>query len=76
MGKCQNLFVGLLVAAFITTLSLSIYYGTRTCVDDSPKFLIQKSRNHILPDFAQEGSELRYLVFSDPQFGLYDVVQG
>lgn len=77
MSQVLKLVSGFLSIAFVTTLALTIYYGTQICDEQPPpSFNLQKAENHLINGLTNDAKEFTYVVFTDPQLGLYDVVAG
>ena len=73
--------------AFVVTLSLTIYYAffeqrnriqpVETVNQLGPTRLnLQKAVNHYVSGLNNSSAPFTYMVFTDPQLGLYDVVKG
>ena len=54
---------------------MTFYFGNQTC-DTNPKFSLQRPVKHEITGLPTGKKDLKYIVFSDPQLGLYDAVIG
>jgi len=78
-NKILKILIGGLFVCFVISLSLAIYYGLQ--IEDneniSREFLLKKAVNHRFDEkFKSKSDVLHYVLFTDPQLGLFDVVNG